>query len=171
MTLADLAAASDTRPDRLLQILHVLCCKGIFHYDLRNQSFNNNHISTLLLSSDWTQWREWVTLYGNKFYDIARGIPGSVKKNISRSAAQINFETNENMFTYFQNQGWLPQHHCTLGAGTTIQTAGILVGYPWADIADESIMDIGGGGGSLTGLLLRGNPKNDRWDLRPPQRH
>jgi hypothetical protein len=157
MNVEDLAKACKARPDRLHQVLRVLASNGIFSYDEKKRSFSNNTASTLLLSDHWTQWKNWVELYGNQFYDIARGIPASLKDDAVRWPAQINFDTDLNMFAYFQQAGWLPQLHKTLGAGATAQAPGILADYPWAEVAQETVIDIGGGGGSLIALLLRGH--------------
>ena len=157
MGTADLAKACKARPDRLHQVLRVLASNGIFDYDENTGTFSNNPTSVLLLSDHWTQWKNWVELYGNQFYDMARGIPASLKEDAIRWPAQINFDTDLNMFTYFQQAGWLPQLHKTLGAGATAQAPGILADYPWAEVAHETVIDIGGGGGSLIALLLRGH--------------
>lgn len=155
MTPDSLAEACGARADRLQQVLRVLSCNGIFRYDEATQRFSNNHTSTLLLSNHWTQWRHWAILYGNQFYDMARGIPGSLSQDAARTPAQINFDTDDDMFTFFQKQGWVPQLHRTLGAGATAQAPGILADYPWHEVAQETVMDIGGGSGALVALLLR----------------
>jgi gliotoxin/aspirochlorine biosynthesis O-methyltransferase len=155
MTLADLAEASGARPDRLRQVLRVLYNLGIFSYDPTTDSFSNNHTSTLLLSTHWTQWHNWVDLYGNVFYDMARSIPAQVKKNETRMAGQIEFKTDMDMFSYFNSQGWLPRLHQTLGGGAIAQAPGILADYPWETVANGTVMDVGGGGGALIALLLR----------------
>ena len=49
--------------------------------------------------------------------------------------------------------------HKTLGAGAIAQAPGILTDYPWAEVGNETVIDIGGGGGALIASLLRGNPK------------
>jgi len=155
LDLNALALASKARPDRLGQIMRPLYNNGIFSFDASSETYVNNRISTLLRSDNWTQWRNWVDLYGNEFYDIARGIPASVKADAVRSGAQINFDTDDNMFTYFQAQGWLPRLHKTLGAGATAMAPGILEDYPWEEVADKTVLDIGGGGGALIATLLR----------------
>jgi len=86
---------------------------------------------------------------------MARGIPASLQKDAVRWPAQINFDTDDNMFTYFEKQGWVPQLHKTLGSGATAQAPGILADYPWSEVANETVIDIGGGGGALIALLLR----------------
>lgn len=158
-TVEELATETKAKPERLRQILRPLYSNNIFAYDVTRDQYSLNHVSTLLLRDHWTQWHNWVQLYGNQFYDIARGIPESVRENVSRSAAQVNFDTEDNMFTYFQNQGWLPQLHRTLGGGATAMAPGILADYPWHEVEDKTVIDIGGGGGALLASLLRAHPK------------
>jgi gliotoxin/aspirochlorine biosynthesis O-methyltransferase len=157
-TLQQLANASSARADRLGQILRVLYNNGIFHYDTETGLYSNNHTSSLLRSDHWTQWKNWVELYGNQFYDIARGIPQSTHKDASRWASQINYDTDSNMFAHFQEQGWLPLLHRTLGGGAIAMAPGILEDYPWSDLADKTVLDLGGGGGALIASLLRNHP-------------
>ena len=150
-SLTDLAVESKAQPGRLGQILRPLYNNGIFNYDDDTGLYSNNHTSTLLKSDHWTQWHNWVELYGNQFYDIARGIPSSVHEGNVRWGAQINYDTDKDMFTYFQDQGWLPQLH----GGAVAQAPGILEDYPWEEVADQTVIDIGGGGGALIASLLR----------------
>ena len=158
LKLADLASASKARSDRLGQIMKPLYNNNIFNYDGETGTYANNHVSELLRSDHWTQWHNWVDLYGTEFYDIARGIPGCVKEGTERSAAQINFDTDDNMFTYFQAQGWTPRLHRTLGGGATAMAPGILEDYAWDEVADKTVLDIGGGGGGFIASLLRRYP-------------
>ncbi|KAF2179237.1 putative O-methyltransferase [Zopfia rhizophila CBS 207.26] len=157
-SLSILAAACNARPDRLRQVMRALHNNGIFSYDAATDSYENNPCSTLLLSDHWTQWRNWVDLYGNEFYDMARGIPLSLQKDAVRSPAQINFDTDDSMFKYFTDQGWVPKFHKTLSGGAIAQAPGILEDYPWHEVADTTILDVGGGGGGLIALLLRKHP-------------
>jgi hypothetical protein len=62
-----------------------------------------NHVSRLLLKDYAPQWHNWVTLYGNQFFDIARGIPEAVRAGPTRCAAQVNFDTDLDMFAYFES--------------------------------------------------------------------
>ena len=155
MHLSDLAVACNARSDRLRQVLRVLYNNGIFAFDKSSNTYTNNTTSNLLLSEHWTQWHNWVDLYGNEFYDIARGIPASCSRDVTRTAAQIEFNTDLDMFTYFKNQGWLPRLHKTLSGGAIAQALGILEDYPWEQIADSTFLDVGGGGGGLVALVLR----------------
>ncbi|KAA8645297.1 O-methyltransferase gliM [Aspergillus tanneri] len=158
MTVKELADAAGAREDRLRQILRLLRNNGIFTYKPERDSYANNCRSELLRSDHWTQWHNWVDLYGNEFYDIARGIPASVHKDTTRSAAQHNFDTDDDMFTYFDKRGWVPRLHRTLGGGAVAQAPGIVADYPWHEIGDKTILDVGGGGGALIASLLRASP-------------
>lgn len=158
MTVEALAEASSARADRLGQILVPLRNNGIFGYDAATGEYANNHVSTLLRTDHWTQWHNWVDLYGNEFYDMARGIPGSVRAGAERWAAQINFDTDMNMFDYFNARGWMPRLHRTLGGGAAAMAPGIVHDYPWHEVADKTVLDLGGGGGSFVATLLRAFP-------------
>ena len=157
-TLPDLAITSGARPDRLRQVLRVLYNNGIFGYNASTDVYSNNTTSTLLLSDHWTQWTNWVDLYGNEFYDMARGIPESCRADAVRMPGQINFDTDKDMFTYFTEQGWLKRLHKTLSGGAVAQSLGILEDYPWGEVAESTFLDVGGGFGGLVALLLRNFP-------------
>ncbi|KAF3483159.1 uncharacterized protein GIQ15_02483 [Arthroderma uncinatum] len=158
MTVAELAEASQANPDRLKQVLRVLHNNRIFEYDAASHRYRNNRISALLHTTHWTQWHNWVDLYGNEFYDIARGIPQSIRRDEKKWGAQINFNTTDDMFTYFQAQGWLPRLHRTLGGGAIAQAPGILADYPWHEFGSRTVLDVGGGGGGFLVSLLREYP-------------
>jgi hypothetical protein len=62
------------------------------------------------------------------------------------------------MFKYFTDQGWIPKFHKTLSGGAVAQAPGIVHDYPWNEVASNTILDIGGGGGGLVASLLRAYP-------------
>lgn len=72
----------------------------------------------------------------------------------SRTPAQIAFKTNEDIFSCLASQGSAKKFQDTAIA----QSAKILADYPWEEITDMMIMDIGGGGGGLIATLLRKFP-------------
>ena len=154
-TADDLAQSSHARADRLRQVLRVLHSNGIFSYDEGMDMYSNNSTSLLLLRGHWTQWRNWVDLYGNEFYDMAKGIPASCHSNAVRTPAQINYDTDQSMFTYFQEQGWTGRLHRTLSGGAVAQGLGIAEDYPWEELGGLTFLDIGGGSGGLVALALR----------------
>jgi hypothetical protein len=158
-TVSQLASVSGSRPDRLGQVLLTLHNNGIFSYNASDATYSNNHISTLLQSSHWTQWHNWVSLYGNEFYDMARGIPDSLKADATRNPAQIFYDTDDSMFSYFTQQGWIEKFHRTLSGGAIAQAPGIVEDYPWEELETTTVMDVGGGGGGLIAALLRRHTK------------
>ncbi|POS75431.1 hypothetical protein DHEL01_v206173 [Diaporthe helianthi] len=154
-TVAYLAQHCNARKDRLKQVLRTLHNNGIFSLDAAGDRIQNNRVSEILKTNHWTQWHNWVDLYGNEFYDMARSIPESCKVDAIRCPAQINFDTDDSMFKYFTDQGWLNKFHKTLSGGAIAQAPGILSDYPWEEVASSTVIDIGGGGGGLIALLLR----------------
>lgn len=90
---------------------------------------------------------------------MARGIPSACQADAIRSPAQIEFDTDDSMFKYFTDQGWMPKFFKTLSGGAAAQAPGILADYPWEEVADTTVVDIGGGDGGLIALLLRAHPK------------
>lgn len=157
-SLQALSELCGAKPKRLQQVLKVLYNNGIFNYDSSSDQYSNNHTSELLLTDHWTQWHNWVDLYGNVFYDIARGIPASISKDSTRMAAQVEFDTDMDMFSYFASRGWVERLHRTLGGGATAQASGIIKDYPWHEIAEGTVLDVGGGEGALLALLLKEYP-------------
>ncbi|GIJ86443.1 hypothetical protein Asppvi_005332 [Aspergillus pseudoviridinutans] len=157
-SVAEVARLSGAREDRLRQVLRLLHNNGIFAYDPQKDEYRNSHTSELLTTDHWTQWHNWVDLYGNEFYDMARGIPASVRKEAIRTPAQIQFVTDQNMFDYFTARGWLPRLHRTLGGGATAQAPGILADYSWEEFSGKAFLDVGGGQGALVAMILRRHP-------------
>ncbi|KAI1653941.1 S-adenosyl-L-methionine-dependent methyltransferase [Daldinia decipiens] len=172
-TLNQLARATHTREDRLGQVMRMLYSEGVFIFDSSTGCYSNNAASSLMRSHHWTQWHNWATLYGNQFYDIARGIPSSVNEDTIRTAAQIHFDTDKDMFHFFREQGWLPELHRTLSGGASAQMPGILEDYPWYEVAEALVMDVGGGGGGFIAGLLRKYPtmQGGIFDLAPVINH
>ncbi|KID96280.1 O-methyltransferase, family 2, partial [Metarhizium majus ARSEF 297] len=158
LTITQLAQKCGAREDRMKQVMRVLQSAGIFSYEQDTAVYSNNECSTLLLKDHWTGWRNWVDLYGNEFYDMARGIPASCRQGEKRMPSQINFDTALDMFSWFAAQGSLDRVHRTLGGGAIAQAPGILADYPWEQVAGGLIVDIGGGGGGLIAMLLRKFP-------------
>ncbi|KAL6895121.1 S-adenosyl-L-methionine-dependent methyltransferase [Trichoderma evansii] len=152
-----LAQQSNLQPLRLKQIMRVLHSNGIFDYNPDLNTYSNNRNSVLLQKDHWTQWHHWVSLYGDEFYDAAKGIPEAIKEGETRSAAQITFGTDQNIFSYFAEKGLQEKFHNALGAGAVAQAPGMLADYNWAELGDVIVCDIGGGGGDFLAALLRNN--------------
>jgi hypothetical protein len=156
--IASLAQRSGLQPLRLGQIMRVLRNNGIFAHDAATGLYSNSASSTLLTKTHWTQWHRWVELYGNEFYDAARGIPAAARAGQSRSAAQVEYGTDQNIFAYFAERGLQDKFHATLGAGAVAQAPGMLADYAWGELGDAVVLDVGGGGGDFVAALLRKYP-------------
>lgn len=157
LTIDELAARSELNPLRLKQIMRVLHNNAIFIYSASTQTYSNTPSSTLLMSNHWTQWHRWVSLYGNVFYDFASSIPDAIRAGERRSAAQIACGTEQSIFRYFAEQeGMQNKFHAALGAAAVAQAPGLLADYPWQELGDATVLDVGGGGGDFVAGLLRG---------------
>ncbi|KAL9059847.1 MAG: hypothetical protein Q9162_000917 [Coniocarpon cinnabarinum] len=159
MSVEELATRTEARADRLRQILRALSGSGVFHYDPREDRCANNAASELLTVDHASQWRNWVDLYGHEFYDIARGIPACCRREAQRSAAQLEFDTDQDMFTYFTERGWGARLHRTLAGGARAQAFGITNDYPWQELEGVKFLDVGGGSGGLVATVLDHYPK------------
>lgn len=80
----ELAAMGKARPDRLRQIMRLLCNNGVFHYDLQTDLFRNNEASEMLRRGHWTQWHLWPEVCGSEFYEMARELPQALAQGTLR---------------------------------------------------------------------------------------
>ena len=144
---------------RLGQVLDTLVNFGIFSYDQTTGRYANNRASALVNHSHWTQWHRWSDLYGTDIFDVSRALPDAVKAGETRSAVQIAHNTDLSMFEYFSTQGRISKFHGTLGAGAIAQAPGLSVDYPWHEVADQTVVDIGAGSGEFLAGVMRAHPR------------
>lgn len=143
---------------RLRQLMDMLVHHNIFTHDVSRKTYDNNHVSLLLCHDHWTQWHLWADLYGNDFFDVSRSMPQAVRLGEKRAAAQVEYNTELNIFDFLSQQGLIGKFHRTLGAGAVAQSLGITVDYPWEEIGSEPFIDIGAGSGEFLTSLLRAHP-------------
>lgn len=74
------------------------------------------------------------------------------------SPAQVHYDTDESMFSYLERNGTMVQLRECMGAAAIAQTPGMITGYPWAELSNHTLFDLGGGDGSLIAGLLRAIP-------------
>lgn len=158
--VGQLASKSSLKVDGLRKVMQILCNNGIFQYDAATDTYRHSPASLLLTKDHWTQWHNWTDLYGNEFYDILRSLPAALKADESRSAAQIEFNTDLRIFEYFAARGLAQKFHRTLGGAAIAQAPGIVADYDWSSMGpDTAVLDIGGGAGDFLAALLRAHPK------------
>ncbi|EFR00306.1 O-methyltransferase [Nannizzia gypsea CBS 118893] len=158
LTLEQLATSSQARPDRLRQILRLLYNNGIFDYDPATDSVRNNEASEMLQQSHWTQWHRWASVCGREFYEMAQGLPQALEKGATRSPAQVHYNTDESMFSFLEGNGTMVRLRECMGATAMAQTPGMVSAYPWGELSGATLIDLGGGDGSLIAALLRAFP-------------
>ncbi|KAE8152945.1 O-methyltransferase-domain-containing protein [Aspergillus avenaceus] len=157
-TIEQLAQSSGARSDRLRQILRLLYNNGIFSFDPETDSVQNNEASELLVRDHWTQWHRWASVCSQEFYQMAQGLPHAVDAGVTRSPAQVHYDTDESMFSYLERNGTMVRLRGCMGGAAVAQTPGMISGYPWAELAGHTLFDLGGGDGSLMAGLLRAFP-------------
>ncbi|KAK2870570.1 hypothetical protein FQN49_003083 [Arthroderma sp. PD_2] len=156
--LDELAKTSKARPDRLRQVLRLLYNNGIFDYDSETDSVRNNEASEMLQQSHWTQWHRWASVCSREFYEMAQGLPQSLAEGVTRSPAQLHYDTDESMFGYLERNGIMVRLRECMGATAVAQTPGMISAYPWGELSGTTLIDLGGGDGSLIAALLRAFP-------------
>jgi hypothetical protein len=84
-------------------------------------------------------------------------MPATIRARVACSAAQIAYGTDRNIYAYFATErGLQDKFHATLGAGAAAQAPGMLADYPWGELGDATVLDVGGEGGDFVVALLRG---------------
>ncbi|KAB8274694.1 O-methyltransferase-domain-containing protein [Aspergillus minisclerotigenes] len=157
-TFEQLSISSGARRDRLRQVLRLLYNNGVFSYDAETDSVRNNEASEMLKQDHWTQWHRWASVCSKQFYQMAQGLPRAMSDGVTRSPAQVHYDTDESMFSYLERNGTMVQLRECMGAAAIAQTPGMITGYPWAELSNHTLFDLGGGDGSLIAGLLRAIP-------------
>ncbi|CAI0645816.1 unnamed protein product [Colletotrichum noveboracense] len=158
LTAEELGPFVRVQPTRLTQLLDALVNNGIFSYDESSEKFSNNRCSTLLRRDHWTKWHLWADLYPNFFFDVSRSIPAAIRTGETRYAAQIEYGTDLSLFEYLASQGKSEYFHRVLGAGAVAMSKGLTIDYPWEELNDEIVVDLGAGSGDFLASVLRQNP-------------
>ncbi|KAF4633863.1 hypothetical protein G7Y89_g4248 [Cudoniella acicularis] len=151
-----------TEPGALLQLLRLLANSvGIFEYDPEDETFSNNPASSLLATDHWTRWHLWAHLYPTAFYDIFANLENSISESEPQTATQIQYkaEATEPFYALLSRLPWARQFFETIGAGSTAMAPGMLADYPWTEVNEGPVCDIGGGNGEFLFTLLQANEK------------
>jgi O-methyltransferase domain len=147
--VAELARGNGADPDTLHRILRALASDGVFAEESPGV-FRNTDASELLRSDSGTSWREFAHLFGHVFYDAVAGLD----PHTARATFPQTFGTDFWV--------WLKEHpderaaFDTAMAGGKERSAERLAGLGWRN--DETVVDVGGGNGTLLRALLERQP-------------
>lgn len=149
-TIDSLADRVGAVPDVLYRFLRVLATYGVFEEDAAG-SFRNTPASELLRQQDGSGWRDFAIVYGSVYRAFGEAL----------SAAR----TGENMFSRVHKLDWWTWLEQNPQAGQTFNRAmqagaqgriERIVDLVWQ--GNETVVDIGGGNGTLVIELLRRHP-------------
>ena len=137
-------------PHVLYRFLRALATFGVFEEDAG--SFRNTAASELLRREDGSGWRDYAIVYGSVYRAFAEALPAA--------------RTGENMFSSVHGIDWWTWLERNPDVGETFNRAmqagaqgriDLISGLVWND--DETVVDIGGGNGTLLIELLRRHPR------------
>lgn len=151
--IAELAILTNTNEDKLYRVMRFMAAKNIFE-ELPNKVFRLNKESEALLSNSPTSLNHFIELHGKYFYNAASDIFDSMNSN--HSAFKLTFDMSAS--DYFKDN-----KEAGLIYNQAMRENSELSGRLIAEIYDFSqyitIVDIGGGVGSLLANILLKNPK------------
>ncbi|KAK2611659.1 hypothetical protein N8I77_004989 [Diaporthe amygdali] len=158
LSVPALAAASGMDPAACAQVVRYLVEMGFFSLYAAAGVVDNNRTSQLLRTDHWTTWHNWVGLYAGEHYDILRKLPAAIAAGQERTAAQIFFDTDEPIYQVMERMGTTAAFHKAIGAFSIAEAPGLLADYPWAEVGDEVVTDIGAGAGDFIWHYLQAYP-------------
>lgn len=140
-------------PHVLHRFLRVLATHGVFEQDAAGK-FRNTPASKLLRHDDGSGWRDYAIVYGNVYRAFAEALPTA--------------RTGENMFSRVHGVDWWtwlglnPEISATFNRAMQAGAQGrieLIAGLPWQD--GETVVDVGGGNGTLVIELLQRHSQLD----------
>lgn len=146
----DLAARTDVDPDVLYRYLRALASFGVFA-EVDGRAFAQTPTSLLLRQDSGSGWNEFAVVYGSVYRAFAEALP------VARDGG--------NMFERAAGVGWWEwlasrpdvsaAFNRAMQAGAEARI-GVLSGFAWREV--ETVVDVGGGNGTLMIRLLEQNP-------------
>ena len=149
-TVEALASRAGASPDRLYRYLRALAALGVFA-ELEERAFTQTPTSKLLRRDSGSGWHEFTIVYGSVYRAFAEALPAVT--------------SGENMFERASGSGWWEwlatrpdlaavfNRAMQAGAQTRISA---LRDFPWHEVV--TVVDVGGGNGTLTIGLLEQHP-------------
>jgi SAM-dependent methyltransferase len=152
--IADLAAATGTDPTSLFRMLRALAAFGVFAQD-RQGRFCMTRRARVLLSDSPGSLRSWVRLMGRP--EIWQGHARTLEA-VKTGTAPFELAHGEPFYQYLAGHRETREaFFAGLGCWTEWQSREIVKAYDFGRFA--TIMDVGGGTGSLLSHILLANPK------------
>ena len=147
--VTELAAETGADTKTLHRIMRALASEGVF-FEEEPGVFRNTDASELLRRDQPSSWPEFAHLFGGVFY----GAAGALDPRSSKSTFFDLFGTS--FWSWLEEN---PDERAAFDAamaGGKDQTADLLAGLEWR--ADEVVVDVGGGNGTLLRALLERRP-------------
>jgi len=150
-TIEALAERVDAVPHVLYRFLRTLATHDVFE-EAAARTFKNTAASELLRREDESGWRDYAIVYGSVYRAFAEALPAA--------------RTGENMFSRVHGVDWwtwLDQNPVVRTTFNRAMQAGahgrieLVSGLAWQD--DETVVDVGGGNGTLVIELLLRHPQ------------
>jgi O-methyltransferase len=145
-----LAERLNVVPHVLYRFLRLLATHGVFEQDAAGD-FRNTPASELLRQDDDSGWRDYAIVYGSVYRAFAEALPAA--------------RTGENMFSRVHGVDWWswlernPELGATFNRAMQAGAQGrieLISGFAWHD--GETVVDVGGGNGTLVIELLQQQP-------------
>jgi Dimerisation domain len=146
-------------PHVLYRFLRALASHGVFEQDADGR-FKNTPASELLRRDDASAWRDYAIVYGSVYQAFAEALPA--------------VRTGENMFSRVNGVDWWRWLERNPGLGSIFNRAmqagaqrrvELISGLEWRD--GETVVDVGGGNGTLVIELLPRNLDGKEGPGRP----
>ena len=150
-TIDVLAERVGAVPQVLYRFLRALATYGVFEEDAA-RTFRNTAASELLRREDGSGWRDYAIVYGSVYRAFAEALPAA--------------RTGENMFARVHGLDWWtwldrnPDFGATFNRAMQAGAQGrieLISGLAWQD--GETVVDVGGGNGTLVIELLQRHPQ------------
>lgn len=160
LSVEKLAEAAGVQQQACRQVVRYLAdTMGQFTYNAETDTVANNRVSELLRTDHWTTWHSWIDLYAGEHYDILPRLPEAIAVGEPRNAAQLFYDTDENVYAVMERKGMTAAFHKAIGAFTIAEGPGFLADYHWAEVSGEVVTDVGAGGGDFVWNYLNAFPE------------
>ena len=153
LDVEDLARAVDANADALYRVLRALASAGIFEED-GERRFAINRLAECLRSDAPMSMRPWARYVGAGWYWEAWGSFMTTVKNGRTIHENVH---GRRFFEYYaDNHGYTELFDAAMSSASALAIPAIVGGYDFSQL--RSVVDVGGGEGSLLAAILHANP-------------